>query len=156
MTSGVVVEVSVGGVVPGLVIVDVVAVGDVCVDSKVDVPPHPAVSATLTSAVPRPVPNRRRDRPDRDDQNNRDTRRLAYDLRQRSRLSVALVLQVIGTPLLVTPWAPSDEQNAPECTTPPEGDVVVPVVGLVVVGSDVVVVGLVVVGFVVVAVVVAG
>jgi hypothetical protein len=39
--------------------------------------------------------------------------RLGHDFRQRSRLSLTLDLQVICVPLLVTPRAPSVEQNAP-------------------------------------------
>ena len=35
---------------------------------------------------------------------------------QRSRLSVAVVLQIIGVPLVVIPRAPASAQNAPGCT----------------------------------------
>jgi hypothetical protein len=38
-------------------------------------------------------------------------------LLHRSRLSLAVVLQVIGVPRVVTPRAPASEQNAPGCTT---------------------------------------
>ena len=37
-------------------------------------------------------------------------------LLQRSRLSVAVVSQIIGVPLVVTPRAPASAQNAPGCT----------------------------------------
>jgi hypothetical protein len=84
--------------------------------------------------------------------------RLGYDFRQRSRLSSAVDLQVICCPLLVTPRAPSVEQNAPERTTgieplddPLDGDVLVPVLELAEVGAEGVV--LVVVDVLVVAVV---
>ena len=38
-------------------------------------------------------------------------------LLHRSRLSVTVVLQIIGVPRVVTPRALASEQNAPGCTT---------------------------------------
>lgn len=43
---------------------------------------------------------------------------LTYALRQRSRVSVVLVLQTMTVPVSVTPGAPAVEQNAPGCTVP--------------------------------------
>ena len=45
------------------------------------------------------------------------TRLVHAALLHRSRLSLAVVLQVIGVPRVVTPRAPASEQNAPGCTT---------------------------------------
>ncbi len=41
----------------------------------------------------------------------------AHAALHRSRLSVAVVLQAIGVPAVVTPRAPATLQNAPGCTT---------------------------------------
>ena len=77
-----------------------VVVGDVCVSSTVDVPPHPVVSATLTSVITRPVPNRPRNRPDQENKISRAARRITYGFPQRGRFSVGLVVQIIASPLL--------------------------------------------------------
>jgi hypothetical protein len=86
--------------------------GHPAADPPASQPPPTAGTATISRRRPS-VARRTSPRP-----LGRGTRPLTYALRQRSRLSVALVLQTMTVPVSVTPGAPAVEQNAPGCTVP--------------------------------------